>query len=140
MNLRGKRIKPARTHKFLGVIVDDKLRWNEHAKYAIAKATKYVLMFGRLTRPSTGLNPEFMTRLYEAVAVPKMTYAAEVWITGATRTSPTDVIEIHAGLLPVGLLLDKICHRYAVQLAALPKTHPLHKMLKHAIWHNVSQH
>ena len=36
-------------------------------------------MFSELTRPSTGLSPDFMTRLYTAVALPRMVYAAEVW-------------------------------------------------------------
>ena len=79
MNLRGVRIEPASMHKFLGVVVNDKLQWNAHAKYALAKATKYAMMFGRLTRLSTGLSPDFMTRLYEAAALPRMVYTAEVW-------------------------------------------------------------
>ncbi|KAF5383227.1 hypothetical protein D9615_004786 [Tricholomella constricta] len=77
--LRGTTIKPTNVARFLGVMVDDELRWKEHAKYAIGKGTKYTLMFRRLTRPSTGLKPEFMERLFTTVAVPKFAYAADIW-------------------------------------------------------------
>ncbi|KNZ71310.1 hypothetical protein J132_00048 [Termitomyces sp. J132] len=120
-------------------------------------------MFCRLTRSSTGLSPEFMRRLYIAVALPRMMYAAEVWYTpvsrmddeerlrslagitkklgsiqqiaalkimDAMRMSLMDVVEIHVGLLPMELMMDKVCHRYVMQLASLPQAHPLHKPLR----------
>ncbi|KNZ73602.1 hypothetical protein J132_10747 [Termitomyces sp. J132] len=154
-------------------MVDNELRWNNHAKYAIAKATKYALMFSRLTRPSTSLSPEFMSRLYIAVAILRLTYAAEVWylpvhrkidakknrvlagftrkmesiqqiaalkITGTMRMSPTDMIEIHAGLLLMSLLIAKVCHRSAMQLAALPPLHLLHDPVRKTVCHNVMCH
>ena len=39
----------------------------------LAKAMIYVLIFSRLTRPSTGLSLSFITRLYIVV------YVADVW-------------------------------------------------------------
>jgi len=84
-----------------------------------------------------------MHQLYSAVAVPKLTYVADVWytpvhkqegfrrcsgsvgvthkisslqwlvalaITGALRTTATDVLDLHTGILLVDLLLRKICH------------------------------
>ncbi|KAF5381379.1 hypothetical protein D9615_008294 [Tricholomella constricta] len=66
-------------------MVDDELRWKQHAKYALGKGTKYALMFKRITRPSTGIKPEFMEQLFTAVAVPKFTYAADVWYTPIRR-------------------------------------------------------
>src|SRR6266481_1823352 len=46
-------------------------------------------------------------------------------ITGALRTTATDVLELHANMLPVNLLLHQICHRAAVCLATLPLAHLL---------------
>ena len=84
-----------------------------------------------------------MRQLFNAVAVPKMAYAADVWytpvskrqgklqlsgsvgitgklaslqrmatlaITGALRSTTTDVLDLHADVLPVELLLNKIWH------------------------------
>lgn len=45
-------------------------------------------------------------------------------MTGALRSTATDVMQAHANLLPFDLLVDKICHRAAVRLCALPDMHP----------------
>lgn len=158
--LDGRRIKPVTTFKFLGVMFDQELRWEEQAKYALAKATTWTLLFRRLAKSSTGMNQKLMKKLFTSVAIPKMTYAADVWytpihkrpgdknnrgsvgmtkllarvqrmaalaITGAFRTTATDILNVHANLLPTDLLLHKICQRAAVRISTLPDTHPLHK-------------
>ncbi|KAF5386185.1 hypothetical protein D9615_002532 [Tricholomella constricta] len=166
-------IQPVNVARFLGVMVDDKLRWKQHAKYALGKGTKYALMFKCITRPSTGIKPDFMEQLFTAVAVPKFTYAADVWytpirrkprnkrdsgsvgpakqlakiqrlaliaITGSMRSAPTDALELHADLLPVDLLMDKICHRSAMRIASLPEAHPLHKRIRNCTRYKVKRH
>lgn len=57
---------------------------------------------------------------------------ASLAITGSLRTSPTDLLDIHAGLLPIELALLKACHSAAVRFLALPDTHPLHQITKDA--------
>ncbi|KAF5381383.1 hypothetical protein D9615_008435 [Tricholomella constricta] len=117
--------------------------------------------------------PEFMERLFTAVAVLKFAYAADGWytpirrqpqhkrdsgsvgpakrmakiqrlaliaITGSMRSAPTDALELHANLPPVDLLLDKICHRSAMQIAALPEAHPLHKHVRNCTRYNIKRH
>jgi hypothetical protein len=81
ITLNGVRIEASTSTKFLGVTFNQELRWNEQAKSALSKATKWTLMYRRLTRQSAGVNLKFMRRLYLAVAVPKMTYAVDVWYT-----------------------------------------------------------
>ena len=39
----------------------------------------------------------------------------------------TDVMEAHTNLLPTELLMHRVCHRAAMQLASLPVSHPLYK-------------
>src|SRR6266481_6281819 len=111
----------------------------------MAKATKWTLAFRRLAHPTTGIGPCLMCQLYNAVAVPKMMYAADIlympiykWegrekrsgsvgfmhrltsiqrltstaITGALCTMATNVLDLHANLLPVDLL-HKICQTAA---------------------------
>ena len=88
--------------------------------------------------PSAGIWPWLMRQLYNAVAVPRMTYTVDVWytpiykqqgrmrtsssvgvmgklaslqrmattaITGALRSTDMDILDLHVGVLPVGLLL-----------------------------------
>ena len=79
ITIQGHRIEPGKSCKFLGVIMDDELRFKEHAAYAIAKGTGYVLACGRMTRVSKGVRTRMMKKLYEAVAIPKMLYAINIW-------------------------------------------------------------
>lgn len=163
LTLRNINITEVKSYKYLGIHVDHKLQWKIQAQKAVAKATKWILMFRRLTKPSTGIKPGLMRQLYLAVAVPKMTYGLDVWyippeklegarhnsgsvgvqrqlgkiqriatlaITGALRTTPSDLLDAHAGVLPIHLMLNKICHRAVARLATLPTTNPLAQILR----------
>lgn len=48
-------IVPQKTVKYLGILIDIKLRWKEQAEAAVAKATKTLLACARLSRPTFGL-------------------------------------------------------------------------------------
>lgn len=85
ITMRGQRIIPTPSHKFLGVIIDHELRFKEHATYALAKGTKYVLACGRMARPTKGIRGRLMRKLYEGVVVPKMLYAVDVWGAGLVK-------------------------------------------------------
>src|SRR6266481_8963449 len=61
-------------------------------------------------------------------------------VTGALRTSTTDVMEVHANLIPTELLLHRICHRATLHLAALPDPHPLHKVVKQTACRDIKHH
>jgi hypothetical protein len=162
LRLQGEEIKEVENFKYLGVQIDAQLRWNEQAQRATANATKWLLQFRRLTRPSTGVSSKLMRRLYLAVALPKITYGLDIWysppfkragaiknagsvgvlktlqklqrmatlaITGALRSTPTDLLDAHAGVLPMELALLKTCQRATVRLLTLPSTHPLHRKI-----------
>ncbi|KAG1879044.1 hypothetical protein F4604DRAFT_1507954, partial [Suillus subluteus] len=75
-------IQPSSSHKFLGVIIDQELRFKEQAASALAKGTKYMLACSRMIRMTKGIKGRWMRRLYEGVIIPKMLYAADVWCTG----------------------------------------------------------
>jgi ribonuclease HI len=61
-------------------------------------------------------------------------------ITGALRTSPTDALDIHAGIFPIKLELQNACHRAAVRLATLPKAHPLRGLVDKEGRHQPDKH
>ena len=101
-----------------------------------------------------------MRQLYCAVAVPRFTYAVDVWytpvtwgmrdtkasgsvgvtrrltsvqriavtvITGALCTTATDIMEAHANVLLIELLMHRVCYRAAICLTTVPDLHPLRK-------------
>jgi hypothetical protein len=81
LRLRQTVIKPSVSHKFLGVIFDQDLRWKLQVENVVAKASRWVSLFKRIARNRSGLSSPLLRRLYRAVAIPKITYAADVWFT-----------------------------------------------------------
>ena len=57
MKLQGVTLVPQPSNKFLGVLLDQELRWSHQASSTIAKASKWVTAFRRLAQPSTGICP-----------------------------------------------------------------------------------
>ncbi len=154
----GTTIAPSDHHRFLGLLVDHQLRFKQHVALAYSKGSRWVAQLRRLATARNGLTLAVVRRLYLAVVVPSMLYAADTFLTpvrtlqgqkrqhgsvghirrlamvqrqallamtGALRSTATDVMEAHADLLPFDLLVDRICHRAAVRLCALPDVHPL---------------
>ena len=86
-------ISEVQSYKYLGIQIDAQLRWKEQAQRAVANATKWLLQYRRLTRPSTGTSARLMRQLYISVALPKITYGLDIWYTppckkpGQTRNS-----------------------------------------------------
>lgn len=68
ININGQSIAAPDSTKYLGIVVDWRLKWKEHVKAAIAKGTKAVLAVARLTRPTFGTyapqvcTPTFLVR------------------------------------------------------------------------------
>jgi hypothetical protein len=81
LKLRGRVIQEVESYKYLGIMVDSKLCWGVQGRRAAAKATNWILMFHRLTRPSTGVLARLMQQLYLTIAIQKMTYGLDVWYT-----------------------------------------------------------
>ena len=50
-------------------------------------------------------------------------------IVGGMKSTPTDLLDAHTGLLPMELTLLCICHRATVQLCLLPPLHLLYAMV-----------
>jgi ribonuclease HI/exonuclease III len=162
--------------KILGVLIDRELRWKEQRASALKKGQDWMTQFARLSRVSSGIATRYMRQLYLAIAIPRMLYAAEIFlapqqntrqttandstqrarsswrplasiqrqaaimITGALRTTATDIIEMHANLLPFPLLVDKIRQRAATRLGTLPDSHPLSKAIINARKRRIKRH
>jgi ribonuclease HI len=172
--LGDQRIPSKDTAKFLGVLVDNNLNWKHQCAAALAKGQDWLIQFSRLARATQGVNAKYIRQLYLAIAVPRMLYAADIFltpqqnvgkqrkhnrngraiinklasiqrqatimITGAMKTTATDVLEVMANLLPFHLLVDKVRHRAALRLATLPPSHPLHKPVQNAADRLVKRH
>ena len=77
--IEGHQVKKTNIYKYLGILLNHQLNWKEQAQRTTANATKWILQFRRLTKPSTGIRPKLMRQLYKVVALPKMTYGIDTW-------------------------------------------------------------
>ncbi|PIL24953.1 hypothetical protein GSI_12840 [Ganoderma sinense ZZ0214-1] len=88
LQIDGHTITPSESARYLGIIVDRRLRWHEHVEAAIAKGTAAVLsspLIGRLAKPTFGLPHQFARRLFKAVVCPRLEYGLPVWYTPVCR-------------------------------------------------------
>ncbi|KAJ3486250.1 hypothetical protein NLI96_g4374 [Meripilus lineatus] len=72
-------IQPSHTAKYLGIILDRKLRWKEQAERAISVGTKTMLAITRLSKSTFGLPHKYARQLYRTVVQPRMEYGLVVW-------------------------------------------------------------
>ena len=81
LKLQGREVQEVKVFKYLGVLIDNELQWRAQAQKAAATAKNWALQCQRLTKVSTSVSPRLMWRLYTVVAIPKITYAADMWYT-----------------------------------------------------------
>jgi len=151
--LRDTQIPVVEAHKFLCMLIDQELCWKEHINYMLHKGMKSVMQYSRLAKLMKGISAKYMHRFYLSVVVPRMLYAADLFltlqsrktrgtkgfinklgriqrlaslhITSAMKPAPTDTINACADLLPFHLLVEKHIHHATTCLATLPASHPL---------------
>ena len=80
IKVRGITIKPSSSHKFLGVILDQELRWKEQANYSLGKGMEYAILMRHISGASWGTPSKLTRQLYQAVVIPRVMYAASVWM------------------------------------------------------------
>ena len=65
---------------------------------------------------------------------------AALLIVGRLCSSPNDMLDMHANLLLLHLVVNKVCFQAALRLATLPITHPLHNPVKQVAHRFVKKH
>jgi hypothetical protein len=88
LSLANHTINPSPSHKFLSVILDQNLNFKEQANYTLGKGAKYAAQLRRLAQKHRGVPGRLARNLHNAVVMPKMLYAAEVWCTPIRDPAP----------------------------------------------------
>jgi hypothetical protein len=65
--------------KYLGVLMDEGLKWNDHFNQVVDKAKKDMIRINITLSKNIGPSPKLTHWVYTAVIHPKITYAAHVW-------------------------------------------------------------
>lgn len=66
--------------KYLGVMLDDELNFNEHFKYIKSNITQFSLRIRNFIKIKWGFSPTLAKWCYECVVIPRMSYASSIWI------------------------------------------------------------
>ena len=130
IKLGGENIKWVKEFKYLGVIIDDKLKFNKHIDAMCEKARGCLFQCQKVLGKTWGLKPKVMKWMYEMIIKPIMTYGSVVWskrlqvnqsrkkidrlhsmacrmIGNTLKSTPTSAIEILLGIKPIDLEIIK---------------------------------
>ncbi|PPR03263.1 hypothetical protein CVT24_012827 [Panaeolus cyanescens] len=129
LEVDGEIVKRVRSFKYLGVFVDDELRWKVQEAKACEKATKWTLQFKRLAKPSSGINLKLMRQLYNATVIPKIAYAADVWYTPPTKPENA---KKNVGSVAALKKLTKVQRMATLTITGAPATTPTESLDAHA--------
>src|SRR5579859_7734998 len=85
----GTTINPSKEAKYLGVILDQNLKFRSHTDQAVKKGTQFGLAIGSIARATWGAPFKYLRRLLTSVTAPRMDYAAIIWHRPEDKMSPT---------------------------------------------------
>ena len=77
--LNNNNIPLTKTVKYLGVILDDKLAWNEHIDYAVKKCKRSFHAAKKAIGKTWGLSCQKIIWIYRTVILPKLSYGCVAW-------------------------------------------------------------
>src|SRR6201996_292139 len=144
-NIKGQEILPKNHVKILGVIMDAKIKFQEHVARAASKGLEAALELKRLR----GLSPATARQLFTSTVVPVVDYASNVWmhafkdkltgpinrvqrigaqaIVGTFLTVATSVAEAEACIAPVQDRYWRRIIKLWTDIHTLPDTNPLRR-------------
>ena len=127
--LNGVKLEVVKEYKFLGVIIDNGLRFTAHVNKVVAKCTRRNGILKCLAGKEWGQNLETQKALYATYVRSAMEYASPSWypwisetqrkklekvqnesmriMTRMARTTPIDFLRLEAGLEPINSRLEK---------------------------------
>ncbi|OJT13951.1 hypothetical protein TRAPUB_9490 [Trametes pubescens] len=121
-HIAGQAVTPSTSVKHVGVILDQELRFKEHAQYALGKGSFWANQFRRLARPSKGMPARFARNLYLSVAIPRMLYAVDVWGAPSALTDPPEDSSFPRRHSRTVLKLARVQRQVAIQTLGAMRT------------------
>ena len=83
LKVDGIEIEVQKSTKFLGIILDSKLSWNEHIENVCKKAKGILMQCRKAVGPTWGFKPATMRWVYEVMVRPVLGYGATIWLNGS---------------------------------------------------------
>lgn len=86
LKIDNKNIIFSKETRYLGLIIDDKLNFIPHVKHLRNKVTNFIMSIRRIAREKWGIKRHIIEVLYDAVALPIITYGAVGWYDRTTHS------------------------------------------------------
>ena len=124
LSISGKEINYVRKSKVLGILIDDELKFDYHAKFKLQQSWYAWQHLKKNTTRVRGLNSSSLSILFKTVVLTKILYASPIWlernikvfkdlfaraklkIIGSEYFPPNDVMEVILALPPLDLLSE----------------------------------
>jgi len=155
--LNNKPIEQVTTMKYLGVIIDEKLKFSQHISYAADKCAKLIFSLSKSAKIHWGLKHEALTTIYKGAILPLLLYGAPVWIEAlrydfnrrkytrvqrlmnlliakAYRTTSSEALCILAGTTPITIKAEEAAKRYDVWKGHRSNTQKIDREVKLNRW------
>lgn len=88
IKINDRNIKFVEKVKYLGVMIDKKLNFLDHAKYLRTKIMQHVCMIKRIASERWGIKPHVQKVLYGADALPIIKYGSVLWHDAVCKAMP----------------------------------------------------
>jgi ribonuclease HI len=139
--LGGKALRYVSSHKFLGLIFDERLNWKRHVKILKQSCCIPISLLNHLSRISWGSDRHSLRLLYNSLVQSKLDYGTHVYgnaspntlktldsirnqglrlISGAFRSSPIDSLHADINMLPLDYHRSLIGFKWYVQMLQRP--------------------
>lgn len=136
VNLAGLQFPLRDQVKILGLWMDRKMTWKKHVQYVVKKCERSVNILRSLTRTWWGADPKILKILYQSIVRSHIDYALPIYggtkkchfkkleqiqfkslriILGAMKSSPTNALEVEAGVMPLNLRCLLLGSRFLVK-------------------------
>jgi ribonuclease HI len=141
-------IMPEEHCRFLGVIIDYKLSWDQHIKHTQARAAKSLGAMSCLAGSTWGTGYRGLRQVYNAIVLPQLLYGSSAWfaptadrgkylvtkveklasiqyraariITGAFKATSKPALDVEAFLTPIRQQLEKAALHSYIRITSSP--------------------
>ena len=79
ITLNGKNLNYQESTKYLGVTLNNKLRWTEHFNNVFKASKRDMIIINKALQKSLGPSPKLTHWIYTGIIRPKITYASHIW-------------------------------------------------------------
>ncbi|XP_045516142.1 uncharacterized protein LOC123709077 [Pieris brassicae] len=120
-------IQRVTSHKFLGIIIDQKLSFEEHIKYVSRNALNGVNILRCLAGVTWGADPKILSLLYKSI-----NRALRI-ISGAMCSTPIRAMEVETNIMPLILRRLMLAERYCLKLLSSNNIQIINRIIPHPI-------